>query len=195
MTTYNANIPTGTVNLDEDYINLRNNFQQLNTSFGKDHYEFDNATSSNGYHKAVHLVQQVAPAAVAGAGSLYCTTVNDGINNDQTLYYKTGANRIIQLTRNFVPVAASSGYTFLPGGLIIQWATIAAVGTTLTSRTFTSMSLIPFPNSCFSMQATMYDAAATGTNVLILSSVTATGFKYYNTSSSAKTFFILAIGN
>ena len=53
MTTYQPNIPTGLVNLDTDYANIQGNFQQLDTTFGVDHYTYSNATVNNGFHNKV----------------------------------------------------------------------------------------------------------------------------------------------
>ncbi len=53
MTTYQPNIPTGLVNLDTDYANIQGNFQQLDTTFGIDHYTYSNATANNGFHNKV----------------------------------------------------------------------------------------------------------------------------------------------
>lgn len=195
MSNYQPNIPTGTVNLDEDYINLRNNFQELNTIFGKDHYPFNDQTSANGYHKAVHMVQQVAPGAISNTGALYCTTVNDKIDNDEILYYKTGLNKVIQLTMNFEPLAADVGRTFLPGGLILQWGFDNFKKQVLEPVTFVELGGISFPNNCFNVQATMKEGSSTNANVLNISALTNTGFSYYNTSASIRAFFWLAIGN
>lgn len=53
MPVYQTGIPTGTVNLDVDYLNLQGNFQQLNIVYGTDHYPFDNATPNQGFHNLV----------------------------------------------------------------------------------------------------------------------------------------------
>lgn len=53
MPAYQPNIPTGIVNLDVDYLNLKGNFQQLNIVYGTDHYPFDNATPNQGFHNLV----------------------------------------------------------------------------------------------------------------------------------------------
>lgn len=49
MTLYQPGIPTGTVNLDQDYQNLQNNFQQINTTYAVDHIPLTQATN-NGFH-------------------------------------------------------------------------------------------------------------------------------------------------
>ncbi len=53
MPVYQPGIPTGTVNLDVDYLNLQGNFQQANIVYGQDHYPFDNATPNQGFHNLV----------------------------------------------------------------------------------------------------------------------------------------------
>ena len=193
---YQAGIPTGSVPLNQDYLNIQNNFTQLNTQFSIDHVALTSTsgTPPNGYHIQVHLVPEATPAATAGYGQLYSNTVNDGINTDQELFWLTGANRNIQLTMNFVPVAATNGYTFLPGGLILQWGVLSAAATTATTVTFTGIGAIAFPNNCFNMQTTA-NTSSTSTNVLNITTLTKTGFIYYSTSSVTKNYFWTAIGN
>lgn len=53
MPVYQPNIPTGTVNLDVDYLNIQGNFQQANIVYGTDHYPLDNATPNQGYHNII----------------------------------------------------------------------------------------------------------------------------------------------
>lgn len=50
---YQPGIPTGIVDLDQDYLNVQGNFQQLNIVYGTDHYPFDNATPNQGFHNLV----------------------------------------------------------------------------------------------------------------------------------------------
>lgn len=60
MPIYQPLIPTGTVNLDVDYLNLQGNFTQLNVVYGTDHYPFDNATPNQGFHNQVTTPAYVA---------------------------------------------------------------------------------------------------------------------------------------
>ena len=53
MPVYQPGIPTGTVDLDVDYLNLQGNFQQANIVYSTDHYPFDNATPNQGFHNLV----------------------------------------------------------------------------------------------------------------------------------------------
>lgn len=146
MSGYQPLIPTGTVNLDQDYKNLQNNFNILNTQFGIDHTPF---TDTRGFHTVIHLVANstiagnlpnnqpiIPPANVGLTGELFTAQINDGINSDEALYYQSGGGRLSQLTRNFAPIANTTGASFLPGGMIIQWGQGITNGTGDATITF-----------------------------------------------------------
>ena len=206
---YQPGIPTGTVNLNVDYQNIQSNFQQLNTIFGVDHVPFDNvAPPPNGYHQSIHLnpVSTTAtnppnnqpvlpPATTAGFGQLFSSQINQGPNTDQVLYFLSGGGRLTQLTGTAAPLAAQNGYTFLPGGLLLQWGiSNSTVGGTITFSTAN----IAFPNNCFTVFAQPRSSSAPGGSATIaIRSKTNTSFNYdYVTSSgSYNGFFWAAIGN
>lgn len=137
MSSFQPGIPTGFLNLDVDYKNIQDNFQQLDTTFGVGHTTYSNNTAQNGYHTNIQMIPNsntttnppnnqpvIAPAAIAGYGQLFSAEINDGINVDEALYWLSGGNKLTQLTRNFTPVinaSGSRGVTFLPGGYIFQW--------------------------------------------------------------------------
>lgn len=52
-TMYQPGIPTGLVNLDVDYQNIQENFQQLDTTYAVDHYAYSDPSSNNGFHNKV----------------------------------------------------------------------------------------------------------------------------------------------
>lgn len=213
MSTFNPLVPTGLVNLDEDYKNLQLNFAQTNTSFGIDHKPLTDSSSNNGYHTVVHLVPFstttsnppnnqpiVSPSTVAGIGELFDAEINDGVNTDEALFFKTGGGRLIQLTRNFVPVSSNNGYTFLPGGLILQWGQINSVNSSFTTLTFSTAN-IAFPTSCFNIWTQPYGsgtvAGGSATVDIRKSTISNTSFQWaFVTNSSQYTgFFWAAIGN
>lgn len=198
---YQPGIPTGNLNLNEDYKNIQDNFSQLDTSFGVDHVKFS-ITPRNGYHKALHIIPQAAPATVAGIGELYCTTVNDGIANDQTFYFKTGGGLALQMTRNVLPKALANGYTFLPGGLLLQWGTILATSGGATDLLTFSTNNIKFPSNCFSIYANpFYTGVAPDKNdghaTIGFKNLTDTSCTWYFITNSNKWagFYWTAIGN
>lgn len=211
MPTYQPNIPTGTVDLDKDYLNLQGNFQQLNIAYGVDHVPFSDTSGTfpsgiTGIHQSVHLnpvsttttnppnnQPVVAPATTAGFGQVFSSEINDGINVDTALYFLTGGGRLQQLTRNFAPVAAQNGYTFLPGGFILQWAQFT-VATGSGTRNFATAGNIAFPNNCFIVILQGDDNTSATQNLLVTSrSATAFGFKNLNTGGTLYTY--LALGN
>lgn len=78
MAVYQPGIPTGTVNLDSDYLNIQGNFMQANIVYGTDHYPFDNNTPNQGFHNTVTTPPVVnnppdglPPATAAGILKLY----------------------------------------------------------------------------------------------------------------------------
>lgn len=169
MSTYQPGIPTGLVNLDVDYQNIQNNFQQLDTSFGVDHVTFSSQTAQNGYHTSIHLnpvsttatnppnnQPVITPVATAGYGQLFSASINDGINTDTALYFLTGGNRLMQLTRNFAPITTSTtnGATFLPGGMIMQWGLVTVTGTLAINYA------VPLSAPAYSIQLTQFNSGA-----------------------------------
>lgn len=187
---YQPNIPTGSVPLNQDFLNIQGNFSSLNTQFNEDHVPLTSTsgTPPNGYHKAIHLVPQAPPAAVAGYGELYARNLNDGSAVGEQLWYQfvNGSAVTINfpITRNFQPSIASPGYTFLPGGLIFQWGSSVSDGSGNIPFPLT------FPVASFTPVVTF--APASGPVVTLISSVTAAGFTI-NRANVGVTW--MAIGN
>ncbi len=202
MSSYQPNIPTGLLDLSVDYQNIQTNFQQLNTSFGVDHIPFSQA-AQNGYHVDIHFNPLPSvPAPTAGFGQLFTQTTNDGINTDQILYYLSGGGKNIQLTRNLQPALATNGYTFLPGGLILQYGlkTIPGAWPSGTDQTITFTTNVPanidFPNECFGVFTTFRGASSSSGDIGIVS-ISKTAFKWnFGGSSNASYtgFYWWAIG-
>lgn len=211
---YQPGIPTGTVGLNQDYLNIQGNFTALNSAFLQDHSPLTGIlppVGTAGYHTAIHLVPQAAPAAVAGYGQLYSNTVNDGINTDQILFWITGTgNKNVQFTRNFAPKANTNGYTFLPGpagtgvnqgALIYQWGKVTgksgAWPTSEQTLTFNT-SNINFVNNCFGVWTTFIGPTSSSSGDITINSVSTLNFKWQFSGSSGASFdgfYWFAIGN
>lgn len=221
MSTYQPGIPTGTVNLDQDYLNIQGNFQQLNTTFAVDHTSFANQTPQNGYHKTIHQIPfsttasnppnnipVVSPAPTPGYAQIFTAQANDGLGLDEILFFLTSSGDLLQLTRNFQPTAAQNGNTFVPGGVSLCWNIINGTnspnnhfeGGDTGGVTFANV----FANSCFGVffapvctGATFTSVTGTATVVYNTSTLSKTGFDWkINTNSSQYTkIFWLAIGN
>ncbi len=197
--TYQPNIPTGLVQLDEDYQNIQDNFAQLNTQFNVDHVPLTSTsgTPPNGYHTRVHLVPANTPGTTNNYGQLYSKVVNDGYATDTLLFWKTGpamgSGLPLQLTSNVLPSATNDGYTFLPGGLILQWGFNASPGG------FVDVTLpIPFKNNFFAATA-VYKIMNSNTIPIQCTSTQAAGVKttlrFDGNPVIPFNFYWMAIGN
>lgn len=217
MSTFSPGIPTGLVFLDQDYKNIQNNMQQLDNSMTVNHTAFSVNTSSNpaGYHKNINMIPVSSTTtnppdnqpingytATVGFGQILSAGINDGINTDEALYWLTGGNRLIQMTRNFVPVAATNGYTFLPGGLMVIWGTIAPNSSTTNTVKFTGsggLGLIQFPNNIFNIQVTRQrptgDPGSSYEYYVDNSTVTTNGFNIINRDGHSYGYYWQAWGN
>lgn len=206
---YNPNIPTPTQNLSVSQGFLKINFITSNTSFGKDHYPFDDGTVNNGYHKDVHIVKRAGdPATVADTlitfSKDYTPNTTGGVADTQ-LFARTALGGISQLTGNLV---GDDGWCWC-GGILVQWgiATAASTGS-FSSGTATGTvtfkdrvtGAIPFPTSCFVViPGTRNNVAPSGSRyagITILSKAN-TNFTWScnGSSNAADGFFWIAIGN
>lgn len=207
MTSYQPNIPTGLVNLDVDYQNLRGNFQQTDTTYSVDHIPLTQV-ANNGYHTNVHLVPPsttvtnppdnypaTMPAVSAGIGLLCSPEINDGNATDTALYFQSGAGVVHQLTSNITPKASTNGYTYLPGGIILQWGLVTPM--LLSGNVvFLAAGNIDFSSSIFSVVATLGPSspAATSNGTVSIYNTSTTGFSYTFTGSGYNRFRWIAIG-
>lgn len=95
MSMYLPGIPTGTVNLDEDYLNLQHNFTQLNVTYGTDHYAYDDQTANNGFHNTVTtplIVGAAHPATAADVPKFYA--MQDTVPLGVIHYSRAGNNAV-----------------------------------------------------------------------------------------------------
>jgi hypothetical protein len=207
MSIYNPGIPTGTVNLDVDYQNIQNNFSQLDTSFNVDHVTFSNTSLQNGYHKSIHFnpisttatngpnnIPPVVPVTTAGFGQLFNVETNDGPGAaDTNLYFKTGLGNLIALTRSLLPSAGANGYTFIPGGFILQWGiyTAPALNWPTTEQTLTFLTQVP-ANVNFTaanyIVLTTFTGASGSSGSIGITSKSNTNFKWRFGGSSNSSF-------
>ncbi len=206
---YQPGIPTGFIGLNEDYLNIQNNFTELNTQFSVDHVPLSSTSGSppNGYHEAIHLVPvstttSNAPnnqpingyTATSGYGQFFSAQINDGITTDQAFYCLTGGNILSQLTRNFAPTLGSNGATTLLGGLILNWGYSSSTPpTTIVSLTQ------KFPNNFYLALAT-FQTTDTATRSISCSSAPRTApaggiTQLQFSSTSSQSFYWIAIGN
>ena len=219
---YQANIPTGTVNLSADYLNLQTNFTALNNVFFINHFKFSDSTGNLGKHRFIEqpsLGNQVTNFAspntftlptplAAGEGTLFTNTTTGTISPSLVdLYYTQGTiGNGYQLTNtddtnfatfgtqtNYPPMVDNQygGWTFLPGGLILQYGQMQTTGAT-TPVVYPKPFLDTTWGGAYSISVNL--RIASGANVSYgYNGNTLTGFNFISNTSGA-TFVWSAIG-
>ncbi len=154
---YTLGIPNGPDNPSDDQPIMQTNNDSGANIWNVDHYGFVNPLG--GWHKNIRLPQiagNADPMAVnpgngfpANAGQIYTRT----INGDLELFYESSAGVVNQLTAAITPVAGVNGYTFLPGGILLQWGVFNfSASPTLAGLVNYN---IPFPNAVFNVEMTV----------------------------------------
>lgn len=142
--TYSPNSPQTGDSLGSTRDVIRTNFQQIDVVNSVNHIAFNEA--NKGKHKFVQMPEQTSnPTTAADEGALFTKVGSDPAETD--LYFRAeGDGNVYQMTRvnssklptfakNFnyeAPATTLGGWTFLPGGIILQYGTIAITGTTTT---------------------------------------------------------------
>lgn len=191
---YNPDIPAGPNNPSNDQPLMQENTNSINGLIGVDHVSFNLA--NGGYHTDIHFVPQSGdPATIGGIGQLYTKTVT----GDQQLFYKSGGGNIAQMTRlitasqstfgtytNYIaPATTLGGWTFLPGGMLLQYGTL---------RTTSDTTAVVFPvvfTTLYSVQLTL----ASNAKPLGVSAESTTGFNAVTNGIGAGIrFYWIAVG-
>lgn len=214
MTSYNPNIPQATDFLADSQLDIKNNFNQANTTFGVNHIAF-NVAPDNGLHKWVQMplvanYAAITPAPAASQDVVYSkTATSEAAGTETNLFMSPDASgNEYQLTRtvtgkfsSFGTTAANKGWTFLPGGLLLQYG---FVNGTLSGGTSASITFpVAFTTGVFSLQTSLaYTTTApsstggVGNVTFDTASLSTTGFTYtvITNSSAYKRFYWVAIG-
>lgn len=141
--TFTPGYPPDNSSLGQTKSTIRDNIDGTFQTLAIDHIDNNGQPGSKpaGYHNVIHLVPQGSdPVAIPGYGQLYSKTVNS-FTTDEALFWQTGMGLIAQLTVNLTPSGVTNGYTFIPGGLILQWGRVSSgddEGTTNFNITFPS---------------------------------------------------------
>lgn len=138
--TYEPNIPITGQSLGETRDQFRENFQDINTAFSANHNDLTVDTS--GKHKFLQMPEQVsAPSTAVNEGGVY---TKEGPEGTTELYFRAENNGSeYQITNvsigSSANLGANPGYTFFPGGIIMQYGSFvpgASTGSTNFANTF-----------------------------------------------------------
>jgi hypothetical protein len=161
--TYNPSIPAAANNPSDDQEPMQTNYASIAGILNIDMVGFGD--NNGGYHKQITYVDQGAdPGSAASQYRTYSKLVG---GSSELFAQKDAIATPIQLTSG-VPVAAPSGWTYLPGGLILQWGTVTIGGSSGTAnfaRAFPSFVYIITLGA--NVGATMWTSSSSLTSVTI----------------------------
>jgi hypothetical protein len=158
---YNPSIPNATDFLSVSQGQIKTNFGQLNTVFGKDHVPFD-STPNGGLHNHVTIPNvstdptlsgntiEMYMKALTGIGAPFLANATStgvmwsGGSTYPTVTSSTGGN-------------SSNGYVKFPNGIMIQWGN--GQGSNANPSVFTFPT--SFANSCFAVVISAYTGNGT----------------------------------
>jgi len=148
--TYNQNIPAASNLLSDDQPNMATNTNSIFNLLGGDSTVdmIGFGDSDGGWHRQLtYVVQGSAPGSSSGQARTYSKTSS---GNSEIFLQRDNVATEIQLTRG-TPSAAANGYTFLPGGLLLQWGNTTAP----TAITFP----VSFTSAVYSVNVTVRSAS------------------------------------
>jgi hypothetical protein len=183
--TYNPIIPQPGDIPSQSQGQILTNFAQLNTIFANNHVAFNHAVvGARGMHNYVQLITQAVAPSVVGISGLYTLTPAS-----PNLYWQRSGGAAVQMTGRD-PLNAQSGYTFLPGGLLLQWGWTGAV---LVPGLNSRVVVYPTPFAfCWSVNCSTITNA--GTPSCSVFSVNNLNFTICNRENAAHDFYWMAIG-
>jgi hypothetical protein len=175
--------PTNTTKIRNLGVVIRPNWQAIeeaDATFKPQAINFPNRTV---------LGIAVDPPAIADTMVLYCKT-NSGGNT--VMYAKDPASRISQITGSVQPVRAVNGYTWLPGGMMMQWGLAHANGSANTAIGFP----IAFSAAPYSITTNFYRTSGSTSMKpldIVSGSVNINNFTVWN-ANGGHDFFFIAVG-
>lgn len=186
---YVGNTPQGTQTPAASYPQISANFQYLE-SFGDTDHQFtaNDSTANDGTHKKVTLNDQASDPSFTGSDSVL---YSKDVSGTSQLFFRNSAG-VSQLSGGS---AATSGYTYLPAGILMQWGQATGVYRTgATAVTFPiAFSAAPY-SITYSMFYPSYPGSYSVSNLIKTGSITTTQFYPLNNDGVARTILWLAIG-
>lgn len=183
---------------------IRTNFNILQDRFDENHVNLDGG-AGGGKHNFLQMPDQgTIPVTASGEGGVYGTSDGDAVSQ---LYFRgEGNGSSYQLTKATSGVDANillfgtntpyvadhaGGWTFLPGGLILQYGRKT---TPTASGTVTFPLAFPSGNNPFSIIVTNERTSARSANI-DSSAISDTSFDYFMETAGAVAINWIAIGN
>ena len=211
---YNQNIPFATNNPSNDQPLMEQNTNSIYSILNVDHYTFGTGPLGDGKHKQIQMPALLATPTVGvlGETTIYPMSVTRGAASSTELFITpdaNAANNSYQLTQTILAsqtqfgvynaytsgvsgVVTTGGWTFLPGGLILQYGTV----TPPKNGSFTVNLPIPFATTNMVMTISIHRNSGSGGDNCYINAKGLTSFTYFTSTSGTgfQSFDFMAIG-
>lgn len=136
LISYTLGIPNGPDNPSADQPLMKINNDHISQLIAIDHAGF-NVNNSGNHNKSTYLAQSVSPISAAGQLVLYSKTGSSGQELHLVRDGILGTDTLLTTAQITAPSRTQNGFTWLPGGLLLQWGfkTIAPGSNTITFTT------------------------------------------------------------
>lgn len=200
---YITGIPLATNSPSTDQPNMQTNTNSINSIIGVDHYSFGSAGSKDGFHKQVTLPVESLPASLSGQAvlfsntsgqsQLFATSDTGGNSYQLTRMIDASFSRFANDTNYQVgPPILFGGWTFLPGGLILNYGSVTNPGN---SGTVTYALAFPSGQPAFAITLTLQRASGDQSVTVQTGTSASSGFNFLSSSSGSAFLYWMAIGN
>lgn len=205
---YNRNIPDGPNNPSADQPLMQINTNSTDDLIDVDHYSFDEA--NGGLHRQVQMpvLGSIPVGLIPSSGTIYTKTST----GSQLFYSPDNTGNEYQLTRanttNFTSFSTNNaygtppatftqqgGWTFLPGGMLLQYGFYGKTGALGTSGQVQFP--IAFTNAPYSLTLVLIRSGAGSSPVVVLDNgtiPTTTTFNFVSSSGGSDGIYWTAIG-
>lgn len=159
---YTLNLPVASNYPSQDVNNMTSNTNSINSIWQTDHYAF--GIINPGSHNKVQMSEVTSagngaiPPVLIGAGfeTLYASLTSEGAygNNGEFWFVRGATPTGIQLTGPGTPTkfSTTSGVTFMPGGIMLQWGTATFTNSPPGTQNFSFP--VTFPTESSNIQVT-----------------------------------------
>lgn len=188
---YNNDIPDAPNNPSQDQPLMKTNTNSTDDIIDVDHFSFNQV--KGGSHKQVTLTNKAAPGLGDGDGAMYANL--SGGNSWPFWQNALGSFQILgPLPSLITPLAATNGFTYLPGGIIFQWGAF-----TMPSGASGNINYpMVFPNNVFSVVITSQRNSTSDAAPYVLDQSNPpnnTRFRTLSDFAGSHPAFFIAIGN
>lgn len=203
------NVPQSTQSLGQTQSLIQANFSVIDTAFTVNHVPYNDGSGNQGKHKLVDFpVQAAAPSFAATDTGFYnkvpaapfpLTTKQETFVHVQSFSGAQDIPMTASILSTSTPTVFSSGWSYLPSGLIIKWAANVSC-TGLQVVTFPTGGSIPAFTVCLTVIPQIAQGGATDVNFAVrLQGVNPTNFTVYvsprtTTGSATSNITYFAIG-